>query len=82
VAQVDEAEGVVDVAVYHPELAKLDEAARTAMTFLPLDATLGERLAGERLRRVETAQAEPEHTIGLLELRALVRGLAGADESA
>jgi hypothetical protein len=73
VAQVDEQ--VVDVAIYHPLLAELDEAARTTMTFLPLDATLGERLAAERLRRVETASAEPEGTISLLELRELVRAM-------
>jgi hypothetical protein len=76
VAQVDEAAGVVDVAVHHPAMAALEPAARRAMTFLPLDATLGERLAGERLRRVETAEAEPSDTIGLLELRDLVRGMA------
>jgi len=75
VAQVDHAEGVVDVAVYHPEMAALDEAARNAMTYLPLDAALGERLAAERLRRVETAETEPSDTIGLLELRTLVREL-------
>ncbi|WP_106188158.1 type II toxin-antitoxin system RelE family toxin [Umezawaea tangerina] len=80
VAQVDEAEGVVDVAVYHPELGELGEEARRAMTFLPLDVTLGERLAGERLGRVETAENEPSDTIDLLELRHLVRTLAGADE--
>jgi hypothetical protein len=80
VAQVDADEGVVDVAVHHPDLADLDEAARAAMTFLPLDATLGERLAAERLRRVETAPAEPVGAIGLLELRALVFGLAGLIE--
>ncbi|WP_223199013.1 hypothetical protein [Solihabitans fulvus] len=80
VAQVDEEAGVVDVAVHHPELANLAEAARQAMTFLPLDATLGERLAGERLRRVETADAEPAGTISLLELRAIVRGLAGVED--
>ncbi|HWD05668.1 MAG TPA: hypothetical protein VG674_24785 [Amycolatopsis sp.] len=77
VAQVDD--DVVDVAVYHPALAELDEADRTTMTFLPLDATLGERLAAERLRRVETAQAEPEGTISLAELRDLVRELGGTD---
>ncbi|PXY27022.1 hypothetical protein [Prauserella muralis] len=77
VAQVDEIERVVDVAVHHPGLAELEEPARAAMTFLPLDATLGERLAAERLRRVETAVAEPDGTIGLLELRDLVRELAG-----
>jgi hypothetical protein len=77
VAQVDEAAGVVDVAVHHPVMASLDEAARSAMTYLPLDAALGERLAAERLRRVETAETEPADTIGLLELRTLVRELAG-----
>jgi hypothetical protein len=77
VAQVDEVDGVVDVAVHHPALAELEPAARAAMTYLPLDAALGERLAAERLRRVETAEAEPADTIGLLELRTLVRGLAG-----
>ncbi|MFF5990047.1 hypothetical protein [Prauserella flavalba] len=79
VAQVDEAEHVVDVAVHHPAMAELAEAARRAMTFLPLDAALGERLAAERLRRVETAVAEPTGTISLVELRELVRGLGGAD---
>lgn len=74
VAQVDGE--VVDVAVYHPALAELTEQQRQTMTFLPLDVTLGERLAGERLRRVETAQLEPEGTISLLELRSLVRTLA------
>ncbi|MFI9010305.1 hypothetical protein ACIGNX_24030 [Actinosynnema sp. NPDC053489] len=70
-------DGLVDVAVYHPAFAELDDAARQTMTFLPLDVTLGERLAGERLGRVETASAEPEGAIGLLELRDLVRGMAG-----
>ena len=76
VAQVDDVAGVVDVAVHHPAMGELDQAALAAMTFLPLDATLGERLAGERLRRVETAVTEPAGTIGLLELRDLVRKLA------
>lgn len=80
VAQVDDAEGVVDVAVHHPAMPELTEAARSAMTFLPLDATLGERLAGERLRRVETAEQEPSGSIGLLELRTLVFTLAGVPE--
>lgn len=78
VAQVSD--GLVDVAVYHPGFADLDDKARQTMTFLPLDVTLGERLAGERLGRVETASAEPEGTIGLLELRDLVRAIA-ADPS-
>ncbi|WP_027946223.1 hypothetical protein [Amycolatopsis taiwanensis] len=78
-AVVDSAESVVDVVVHHPGVAALDEAARRALTFLPLDATLGERLAAERLRRVELADREPEGAITLLELRALVRGLASKD---
>ncbi|MET9225073.1 hypothetical protein [Lentzea sp. NPDC003310] len=78
VAQVDG--DVVDVAVYHPALADLSEERRQTMTFLPLDVTLGERLAGERLRRVETAELEPQGTISLLELRTLVRELAGQAE--
>ncbi|TWP44282.1 hypothetical protein FKR81_41480 [Lentzea tibetensis] len=79
VAQVDG--DVVDVAVYHPLLASLDEQSRRTMTFLPLDVTLGERLAGERLRRVETASLEPAGTIGLLEFRSLVRELASHDDA-
>jgi hypothetical protein len=79
-AQVDEEAGVVDVAVYHPTLSELDEPGRSAMTFLPLDATLGERLAGERLRRVETALKQPENAITLRELRRLVRRLAGVPD--
>ncbi|GAB3685528.1 hypothetical protein [Saccharopolyspora tripterygii] len=74
-AQVDEAEGLVDVAVYHPGFHKLDDSARRALTFLPLDAALGERLAADRLGRVETAEAEPADAIGLLELRELVTDL-------
>ncbi|HEY8372806.1 MAG TPA: hypothetical protein VIL00_08695 [Pseudonocardiaceae bacterium] len=72
-ALLDEAEGLVDVAVHHPKLADLDESARQAMTFLPLDATLGERLAVDRIGRVETAEAEPQNSMSLLELRDLVR---------
>jgi hypothetical protein len=76
-AQVDESGELVDVAVHHPLFAELEPAARSTLTFLPLDATLGERLAAERLRRVETAEAEPEGAMTLLEFRDLVRGLGG-----
>ena len=72
VAQVDTAEHVVDVAVYHPELGELDHPSQQALTFLPLDATLGERVAGQRLRRVETAVDKPENAITLIDLRELV----------
>ncbi len=73
VAQV--ADGLVDVAVYHPSFGDLDDTQRRTMTFLPLDVTLGERLAAERLGRVETATAEPSGAISLLDLRELVQGL-------
>lgn len=73
------ADGQVDVEVYHPMLTELDDAARSAMTFLPLDATLGERLAAERLRRVDVAEGEPAGSMSLLELRDLVRGLGEAN---
>lgn len=70
---------MVDVAVHHPRMDGL-AAAKQAMTFLllislPLDATLGERLAGERLRRLATALSGPAGAITLLQLRELVRGL-------
>lgn len=74
-ARVDEGEGLVDVAVYHPGFAGLESEARSALTFLPLDAALGERLAADRLGRVETAEAEPSGAVGLLEFRDLVRRL-------
>lgn len=74
-AQVDEEAGLLDIAVYHPLLGELSEASRATMTFLPLEATLGERLAARRLRRVETAPAEPQNAIGLHELRELVHAL-------
>lgn len=73
---VDEAAGLVDVSVYHPALAELNEPDRTTMTFLPLDVTLGERLAARRLRRVHRVPAPPEDAMSLLELRAIVAGLA------
>ncbi|MDQ3402046.1 MAG: hypothetical protein M3548_01445 [Actinomycetota bacterium] len=72
-AQVDG--DVVDVAVHHPVFKDVDEPTKTALTFLPLDATLGERVAGERLRRVETADVEPEGSIDLLAFRDLVHKL-------
>jgi len=79
---VDDVAGLVDVSVYHPELAELDEAARAAMTFLPLDATLGERLAARRLRRVETASALPSDAVPLTELRDVVSRLDAEARSA
>ena len=72
---VDSERGVVDLDVHHPVLGQLDEAARSAMTFLPLDATLGERAAAERLRRVQGVEEEPPDSVGLLRLRELVEEL-------
>jgi hypothetical protein len=80
-ARVDEDKGVVDVAVHHPELANLAVEQRTAMVFLALDATLGERLAGRLLRRVEPAEREPENAMDLLQLRDLVRGMGGCGDA-
>ncbi|WP_420810201.1 hypothetical protein [Halopolyspora algeriensis] len=83
--QVDTAAGLIDVAVYHPGFAALADAERRALTFLPLEATLGERLAADRVGRVETAEREPQDAIGLLEFRDLVRELdaggPGRDET-
>lgn len=74
-ATVDAERGVVDVDVHHALLGELNEASRSMLTFLPLDAALGERAAAECLRRVETAAAEPPDSMGLLELREVVDGL-------
>lgn len=74
-ATVNAGRGVVDVDVHHPLLRELDEASRSMLTFLPLDAALGERVAAECLRRVETAAVEPSASMGLLELREVVEGL-------
>lgn len=73
---VDEPAGVVDVVVHHPAMAGLAPQTRSALTFLPLDATLGERVAGRRLRRVVAADTEPPGSLGLLEFRDLVHQVA------
>ena len=74
-ARVDERTGLVDVEVFHPGFRALDDAAKAALTFMPLDAALGERLAADRLGRVETVEEPPENGVGLLEFRELVREL-------
>lgn len=71
--QLCEQEGLVDVAVYHPGFAGLEHAEQQALTFLPLDVALGERLAADRIGRVETAELEPQGAISLLEFRDMVR---------
>jgi len=66
----------VDVLIYHPSLKDLEESAQTALTFLPLDAALGERLAADHLRKVDLAETEPEDSLDLLQFRDKVRELA------
>lgn len=78
---VDRGRGLVDVAIFHPGFGDLDEAAKAALTFMPLDAALGERLAADRIGRVDTVAEVPEAAVGLVEFRDLVRELdsSGAD---
>lgn len=79
-ARIDRGRGLVDVEVFHPGFAGLDEAATAALTFMPLDAALGERLAADRIGRVDTVAEPPAQAVGLGEFRDLVRDLdrAGA----
>lgn len=72
---VDRGRGLVDVVIFHPGFGGLDEAARAALTFMPLDAALGERLAADRIGRVDTVAEVPDGAVGLLEFRDLVRDL-------
>lgn len=72
-ARFDEQARLVDVAVHHPGLAELPEPEREALTFLPLHAALGERLAADRIGRVETAEQLPEGALELLDFRERVR---------
>ncbi|WP_461144086.1 hypothetical protein [Salinifilum aidingensis] len=81
VTQVDSAAGVIDVAVHHPGFAEAEERSRTALALMALDAALGERLAADRLGRIETAELPPESTVDLARLRELAEGMerTGAD---
>jgi hypothetical protein len=67
--------GVVNVEVFHPAMAGLDAADREALSFVPLDVALGERLVEQRIGRVEPADAEPVNALDLLGLRDLVTSL-------
>lgn len=80
VPRVDAGHQLVDVEVFHPGFDGLDEAAKAALTFMPLDAALGERLAADRIGRVEAVTELPAEAVGLLELRDLVRDLDGSAE--
>lgn len=66
---------LVNVVVFHPVMARLHGADREALSFVPLDVTLGERLVERRIGRVEPADAEPPGAVDLLGLRALVSSL-------
>ncbi|ASU78066.1 hypothetical protein CDG81_06815 [Actinopolyspora erythraea] len=72
-ALFDEARHLVDVAVYHPGFAELAGNEREALTFLPLHAALGEKLAADRIGRVETAERLPENAVDLVVFRDRVR---------
>ncbi|MGW4128487.1 hypothetical protein [Amycolatopsis japonica] len=78
-AKVDESAGRVDVTVFHPLIEELAPETRTTMTFLPLDATLGERVAAERLGKVELVTEAQDGQLTLLELREVVGGLGSPE---
>lgn len=65
---------LVHVAVFHPAMAQLSGAQRDALSFVPLDVALGERLVEQRIGRVEPVDTEPPGATDLVGLRALVTG--------
>jgi hypothetical protein len=71
---------LVNVAVFHPAMAGLRGADRDALTFVPLDVALGERLVERRIGRVEPVDAEPPNALDLHGLRALVVSLHPAEQ--
>lgn len=73
---------LVNVAVFHPVMASLDGADRDALSFVPLDVALGERLVERRIGRVEPVDAEPPNALDLHGLRALVASLDPAEQPA
>lgn len=78
--RLDEGRGLVDVEIFHPGFGGLDESAKAALTFMPLDAALGERLAADRIGRVDAVADPPAGAVGLLEFRDRVRDLDGSAE--
>lgn len=71
---------LVNVVVFHPVMARLHGAARDALSFVPLDVALGERLVERRIGRVEPVDAEPPNALDLQGLRALVASLDPAEQ--
>ncbi|YAL82423.1 DUF695 domain-containing protein [Dermacoccaceae bacterium W4C1] len=66
----------VDVNLYHPTFAELDDNGRTMAMFLMLDATLGEKGTESWIGELTPSQAPPMDGFGLSGLRAVVRDLA------
>lgn len=73
--RVDDAAGLVDLVVHHPVFVDLDAETAEAVMFLAVEATLGERLAGSRLRRVVPSPTEPADAVDLMALRSVVNRL-------
>jgi hypothetical protein len=65
----------LDVAVYHPAFAALDEQERRLATLLLLDTVLGESAMETWVGSVETVTEEPLDPVPLVGLRAVVREL-------
>ncbi|MBF0689581.1 MAG: hypothetical protein IR158_17665 [Cellulomonas sp.] len=63
---------LTDVVAWHPAFADLPDEARGQITFLLLDAVLGERVVEEHLGAVGWASAEPADARPLVELRDLL----------
>lgn len=74
--QVDEERLRVDVAVHHPAFGSLEEEVRLQITFLALDALLGEEAVELWIGEIAAAVDEPAGATTLAPLRAAVRGLA------
>jgi hypothetical protein len=66
---------VLHVALYHPAMAQFAGEDRDALSFVSLDAALGERLVERRIGCVEPVEAEPVDAIDLVGLRELARAL-------
>lgn len=66
---------LVNVVVFHPAMARLRGPDRDALSFVPLDVALGERLVERRIGRVEPVDAEPPGALDLVGLRTLVSSL-------
>ncbi|SFE50172.1 hypothetical protein SAMN04487819_11529 [Actinopolyspora alba] len=82
-AQFDNTRNLIDVAVYHPDFSELADEEREALTFLPLHAALGEKLAADRIGRVETADLLPANAVDLVAFRERVRAFdTGETDSA